>query len=56
MGFQGVFTQFKSGVLQGSILGPLLFLTFINDLYDNLIYKPKLFTDDVSLNVVMYNK
>ena len=29
---------------------------FINDLPDNLVCNPKLFTDDVSLNVVMLDK
>ena len=46
----------KSGVLQGSVLGPLVFLIFINDLPDNLICNPKLFADDVSLNAVMYER
>ena len=55
----GVTSSWKpimSGVPQGSILGPLLFLIFINDLPDNLICNPKLFADDVSLNAVMYDK
>ena len=36
-------------VSQGSILGPLLFLIFINDLSDNLQCIPKLFADETSL-------
>ena len=48
-------TNTEAEIPQGSILGPLFFLVYINDLSDGLTANPKLFADDTSLFSVIDN-
>ena len=48
-------TNVKAGVPQGSILGPFLFLIYINNLAGGLSSNTKLFPDDTSLLSVIHD-
>ncbi len=39
----------RSGVPQGSVIGPILFFTYVNDLHDYLSVESLLYADDVKL-------
>jgi hypothetical protein len=48
-GFYSDFSEIESGVPQGSVLGPLLFLVYINDLEKGIKSNVKFFADDTML-------
>ncbi|CAF4353102.1 unnamed protein product, partial [Didymodactylos carnosus] len=52
-GFTSSSARIGCGVPQGSVLGPLLFLLFIDDLPQSMVCTCRLFADDVSLYTVV---
>ena len=48
-GTESSWKAISAGVPQGSVLGPLLFLVYINDLTENIKSQMRLFADDSSL-------
>ena len=54
-GCQSNTKHLNAGVPQGSILGPLLFLVYINDIVENIESGTNLSADDTSLSLVVRN-
>ena len=54
-GLHSDWMDIHSGVPQGSVLGPLLFLIYINDLTDDISSNIKLFADDSSLFIRVHD-
>ena len=52
-GVSSELSTLKAGVSQGSILGPLLFVLYINDIVENIDCSTRLFADDTSLYIIV---
>ncbi len=54
-GEESDWARVNSGVPQGSVLGPILFIIFINDLDANILSKIVKFADDAKLAQAVHN-
>ena len=54
-GVESTLNFIRAGVPQGSILGPLLFLLFINDIVTGIGSNIRLFANDTSLFIIVEN-
>ena len=52
-GVQSAWNFITAGVLQGSLLGPLLFLLLRNDIVHDIGSSMRLFADDTSLYIIV---
>ena len=52
-GASSSWTSVKAGVPQGSILGPLLFLLYINDIVEDINSYIRRFADDTILYIIV---
>ena len=55
-GHYSSWAHIRAGLQQGSVLGPLLFLVYINDLVDAMTCDVKLYADDTVLYTVVDNQ